>query len=211
MIADDQPVIRDGLKFIVEQDKDIKVVGCAGNGLKALELCTALKPDLVLMDIVMPVCDGIEGTRLIKENDSRVKVIILTTFNDEDKISYAMANGADGYVLKDIGIEELILTIKGIHKGLRVIQQEAFGMLAKRLDTGSGSPKKRDAEKLNDFSERELEIMRLIVYGRSNKEIAADLSLSEGGVRNMISALLSKLDFKDRTQLAVFAVRNNIV
>lgn len=210
VIADDQPVIRDGLKLIIEQDGEIKVIGCAGNGFEALELCESFQPDIVLMDIVMPRCDGVEGTRLIKERFKNINVIILTTFDDDDKISQALKNGADGYVLKDIESDELILTIKGITRGLRVMHKNAYSLVLKKLETVDEA--KKESEK-PDFglAEKEIDIIRLIVFGKTNREIAASLHLAEGSVRNMISSILLKTRVKDRTQLAVFAVKNNVI
>ncbi len=204
IIADDQPVMRDGLKFIIEQNADIEVVGCAGDGMETFELCEQLQPDVVLMDIVMPVCDGVEATRLIKEKYDNIKVIILTTFNDEEKVEQALSNGADGYVLKAVQSEELILAIKSITRGLQVIHKNAYGVVLKRLGLQTEPV---------DFglTERELEVVRLVVFGKSNKGIASTLYLSEGSVRNIISSILFKTKLKDRTQLAVFAVKNNIV
>ncbi|MCX7710973.1 MAG: response regulator transcription factor [Clostridia bacterium] len=204
IIADDQPVIRDGLKFIVEQSNEIQVLGCAGHGLEALELCEKLNPDLVLMDIVMPICDGVEGTRLIKEKFENIKVMILTTFNDEDKVEQALKNGADGYILKAIESEELILTIKSVARGLQVIHKNAYNLVLKKLSSEIEA---------KDFglTERESEVIKLIVFGKSNKEIASKLYLTEGSVRNLISSILFKTKLKDRTQLAVFAVKNNII
>ncbi|HEX3028104.1 MAG TPA: response regulator transcription factor [Clostridia bacterium] len=204
IIADDQPVMRDGLKFIIEQNADLEVVGCAGNGMEAFELCRQLQPDVVLMDIVMPGCDGVEATKRIKEKYEKIKVIILTTFNDEEKVEQALRNGADGYVLKAIESEELILTIKSITRGLQVIHKNAYGIVRKKL---SLQPEPKDF----GLTEREMEVIRLVVFGKSNKGIASTLYLSEGSVRNIISSILFKTKLKDRTQLAVFAVKNNIV
>jgi DNA-binding NarL/FixJ family response regulator len=210
LIADDQPVIRDGLRFIVEQDSEIKVVGCVGNGHEALELCEKLQPDVVLMDVVMPVCDGVEGTRLIKEK-YRTKVLILTTFNDDEKISQALQNGADGYVLKDIDSDELILTIKSINKGLRVIHEDAYSHLLKRISTGTNGTGESGQLSELGLTEREIEIIKMIVFGKSNKEIASTLFMTEGSIRNIISSILLKSKMKSRTQLAVFAVKHNII
>lgn len=210
VIADDQPVIRDGLKFIIEQKKDFKVVGCAGNGIEALKLCDSLQPDIVLMDIVMPVCDGVMGTKLIKSKYPDIKIVILTTFSDEEKIALALKNGASGYVLKDIDSDELLLTINGICKGLSVLHESAYNVVLKNITNNEIANSPRTEESLK-FTKRELDIIRLIVYGKSNKEIASNLYLSEGSTRNMISAILAKAGLKDRTQLAVFAMRNNIV
>ena len=122
LIVDDQIILRESLKFIIEQDTDINVVGLAGNGAEAFSLCGKLKPDVVLMDIMMPDCDGVEGTRLIKSKYESIKVIILTTFNDEKNVSRAIKSGADGYVLKDISPEQLILAIKSVFNGFSIMQ-----------------------------------------------------------------------------------------
>lgn len=210
VIADDQAIIRDGIKLIIEQDMEIKVVGSAVNGREAFELCSSLLPDLVLMDIVMPFHDGIEGTRLIKEKYKQVKVVILTTYAEEEKISDALQNGADGYVFKDMESDELILSIKSIAKGLKVIHENAYCTVLKQM---SNSHKIANQENILDYNltERELEIIKLIVYGKSYKEVSSSLFLSEGSVRNAVSTILTKLNLKDRVQLAVFAVKNNIV
>ena len=211
IIADDQPVIRDGLKFILEQDSDIKVIGCVGNGNDAFALCKEFLPDVILMDIVMPVCNGVKGTRLIKESFGKTKVLILTTFNDEENISEALKNGADGYVLKDIDSDELILTIKSINKGLRVMHEDAYSHVLKKLQASNNTY--IESVELKDLGliEREIEIIKMIVFGKSNKEIASSLFMTEGSIRNLISSILMKTKLKSRTQLAVFAVKHNIV
>lgn len=210
IIADDQAVIREGLKFILEQDRDIKVIGCVGNGREAYVMCEEFKPDIVLMDVVMPICDGVEGTRLIKDSFEKIKVLILTTFNDDEKIAEALKNGADGYVLKDIDSDELLLTIKGINKGLRVMHEDAYSHVIKKLQANSSSNESESSEKLG-LTSREIEIIQMIVFGKSNKEIASSLFMTEGSIRNLISTILLKVNLKSRTQLAVFAVRHNII
>lgn len=211
IIADDQAIIRDGIKLIIEQDREIKVVGSAVNGREAFELCNSLLPDMVLMDIVMPLCDGIIGTGLIKEKHKQIKVVILTTYAEESKISDALQNGADGYVFKDMESDELILSIKSIAKGLKVIHDNAFGTVLNQMSISKSMHRNLDNILDYNLTERELEIIKLIVYGKSYKEIASCLFLSEGSIRNAVSTILTKLNLKDRIQLAVFAVRNNIV
>lgn len=211
VIADDQAVIREGLKFILEQDKDIKVVGCVGNGSEAYALCEEYKPDVILMDVVMPVCDGVEGTRLIKESCSGTKVLILTTFNDDEKIAEALKNGADGYVLKDIDSDELILTIKSINKGLCVMHEDAYSHVIKKLQNNPAASSVSEEPDDLGLTDRETEIIKMIVFGKSNREIAAALYMTEGSIRNLISSILLKVNLKSRTQLAVFAVRHNII
>lgn len=211
VIADDQAIIRDGIKLIIEQDMEIKVVGSAVNGIEAFELCGRLLPDLVLMDIVMPLHDGIEGTKLIKEKYKQVKVVILTTYAEEEKISDALQNGADGYVFKDMESDELILSIKSIAKGLKVIHENAYCTVLKQMSNSHNIRDNQENILDHNLTERELEIIKLIVYGKSYKEISSSLFLSEGSVRNAVSTILTKLNLKDRVQLAVFAVKNNIV
>lgn len=211
VIADDQAVIREGLKFILEQDSDIKVIGCVGNGSEALSLCGEYQPDVILMDVVMPICDGVEGTRLIKESYPKIKVLILTTFNDDEKISEALKNGADGYVLKDIDSDELILTIKSINKGLRVMHEDAYSHVVRKMQARSTPYFNTNGSEDIGLTDREIEIIKMIVFGKSNKEIASSLFMTEGSIRNLISSILLKVNLKSRTQLAVFAVRHNII
>ncbi|MCX7745821.1 MAG: response regulator transcription factor [Clostridia bacterium] len=209
MIADDSRILRNNLKTILEQDKTIKVIGCAADGMEAYQFCCTNKPDIVLMDIRMPICDGVEGTRLIKEKDAFIKVIILTTFNDDEYIEKALEYGADGYILKGIGDEELRSAIQSTAKGLSVVQQSVFS----RIKNSYKSIQFKRDERQNRLclSEREKEIIKEIMNGKSNKEIANQMFLAEGSVRNIISTLLTKLQLKDRTQLAVFALKNNLV
>lgn len=210
LVVDDQVILRESLKFIIEQDSEINVVGLAGNGKEALNLCRELVPDVVLMDIMMPICNGVEGTKLIKSQFSAVKVIILTTFNDDENISKAIKNGADGYVLKDIKPDELILAIKSVSKGFSIMHQTAMDTVAKQIDAETEHPKQELKLDIN-LTDRELSIIKLIVDGKSNKEIAESIFVTEGTVKNIITNILDKLKLKDRTQLAVFAVKNNIV
>lgn len=212
VIVDDQVILRESLKFIVEQDPEIKVIGLGGNGKEAFELCSSLNPDLVLMDIMMPGCDGVEGTKLIKSKFSHIKVIILTTFNDEENISKAIKNGANGYVLKDIKPDELILAVKSVSKGFSIMHHTALDTVAKQIDNSNNSTQCKEEPKVEiNLTERELSIVKLIVDGKSNREIASSIYITEGSVKNIITNILEKLNLKDRTQLAVFAVKNNIV
>lgn len=206
IISDDQKIIREGLKFIIEQDEEIEVIGLASNGNEVLQLCKNNNADLILLDIVMPELDGIDTTKILKEKYQNIKIIILTTFNEEELVTKALKNGADGYILKDIDSEELIYVIKNTLKGLKIFHDNVFDKIVYKID----NPKKTDKLKLN-LSEKELEIVKLIVYGKSNKEIASDLNLNEGTIKNTVSSILSKLNLDSRTQLAVFAVNNNLV
>ncbi len=210
VIADDENIIRKGLKLMLEQNNEIKVVGCVENALQALGLCQNMQVDIVLMDIVMPVCDGIEGTRLVKEYNPSIKVLILTTFYDEDKIVGALSNGADGYVLKDIEPEELISAVENSIKGLKIMHQNIFDSVVKQISRQpiSGTMKYEKDYKVTPV---EAEIIRSIIKGNSNKEISSIVNLSEGRVANIITELLEKFMLKNRAHLAAFAIIKKLV
>ncbi len=210
MLVDDQTMLRQSLKFIIEQDSKIEVVGLAGNGKEAFELCREVLPDVVLMDIMMPECDGVEGTRLIKSKYPSVKVIILTTFNNDENVKNALKNGAAGYILKDLDPDDLILAIKSVAKGMSIMHQNVFDSVVKRVneEEEKAPEKTKSAVHLTD---REISVIRLIVDGKSNKEIGAILFITEGSVKNVVTGILEKIGLKDRTQLAVYAVKNHLV
>lgn len=209
IVVDDQNILKESLKFIIEQDPEIKVVALGENGNEALALCDRYLPDVILMDIKMPICDGITATKLIKSKYPTIKIIILTTFNDDENIKNVLANGADGYVLKDIRSNELIHSIKSVNMGLSIVHKSAYDVVLKQFESASKNPPDNNVSV--HLTDRELSIIRLIVDGKSNREIAATIFISEGTVKNIISAILAKLDLKDRTQLAVFAIKNNLV
>ncbi|MCX7922218.1 MAG: response regulator transcription factor [Clostridia bacterium] len=215
LIVDDQLILKESLKYIIEQDNDIEVVGCAENGKAALQMCDKFLPDVVLMDIMMPVCDGVEGTKLIKRKHSSIKVIILTTFSDDANISKALENGADGYILKEITPEELVMAIKNVAKGFGIIHKKTYNAIVRQLNSANNEPEhiiKEEKTKANiELTDREIVIIRSIVEGKSNREIAAELYLTEGRVKNIITEILAKLKLKDRIQLVVYAVKNNLV
>ncbi|KKM08658.1 LuxR family transcriptional regulator [Clostridiales bacterium PH28_bin88] len=218
LIVDDQILLRESLKSIIECDNEIDVIGCAENGFEALRMCDELLPDLVLMDIKMPLCDGVEGTKLIKARHNTIKVLILTTFDDDENVTRALKNGADGYILKDVTPEELILIIKNAVKGFYILSNKTYGTVAKRLDEDRTVHKDFQPDKLGDKSERgmvlkdaELKILRLIAEGKSNREIASVVYLSEGRVKNIISEMFTKLKLRDRYQLISYAYKNNLI
>lgn len=205
LITEDKRLIAEGFKFIIESDKEINVVGLALNGYEALELCKIHRPDLVLMDLKMPCCDGIKGTKLIKAFSANIKVLVLTTFDDDEMVSEALKNGADGYILKDINAEKLISTIKGTAKGLNVIDENVYQNIVNKFN----QPDNQKPEYA--LTDREIRLIELVVYGKSNKEIAAELTITEGRVKNIITNILSKLGLSDRTSLAVYAVKNKYI
>jgi|LGVF01.1.fsa_nt_gb DNA-binding NarL/FixJ family response regulator len=209
LLADDQKILREGLKMIIEMDDEIEVCGIAEDGREAVFLTKELKPDVVVMDIKMPRMNGVEATKLIKEYDSEMKVIVLTTFKDEEFIKEAIMNGAMGYLLKDESPDEIIKAIKTVYEGGALMNPTVANIFLSKM---SEMMKQRGSEDFDEgiLTSRDKEIIYLLTEGLSNKEIAKKVFLSEGTVKNHISRLLEKLDLRDRTQLAVFGVKNNI-
>lgn len=210
-MVDDSELLIKSLRIILEQDPELQIVGFAKNGAEALELAGSLAPDIVLMDIRMPVCNGVEGTKLIKEKYGHIKILMLTTFDDQQYIEEAVLNGADGYILKDISDQDLIAAVKSVTKGFSIIHGGVFQTLKKQIKSSTGDKPDPSPNPEYNLTDREREITALIVDGLSNKEIAASLEISEGTVRNIISGILAKLKLDDRTQLAVFAIKNNFI
>ncbi len=202
LIVDDDALIREGLKMILETEEGFTVAGTAPNGQEAVKICREVQPDIVLMDIRMPVMDGVQATQLIKEQFRNIKVLLLTTFKDSEYIRSAVKFGAEGYVLKSNSSESIIESIKAVCQGNVVYEKEVAGMISDMM----GREKKLSPEGLN-VTQKEYEIMELISKGLSNREIAEKLYMSEGTVRNNISVLLDKLNLRDRTQLAIFFIR----
>lgn len=201
-IADDDALIRDGLRLILETEEGFEVAGTAANGQEAVKLCAATRPDVVLMDIRMPVMDGVQATQQIKGQFRDIKVLLLTTFKDTEYIRSAIKYGADGYILKSNSSESIIESIRAVYNGHVVYEKEIAGAIS-----GMVAQEKKLSPCEANVTERELQLMKLIADGRSNKEIAAELFMSEGTVRNSTSALLDKFELRDRTQLAVFYIR----
>ncbi|GEP63982.1 DNA-binding response regulator [Clostridium beijerinckii] len=214
IIAEDQKLLRESFKNIIENNSDIKVVACATNGNEAYNLCKEYMPDVVLMDLSMPICNGTEATKLIKAELPSVKVLVLTASNDKSDVTDAISNGADGYILKDISTEELILSIKSTSLGLGIITKDILSPMILNLRKENKKAKKKiiDINGINiSLTERELKIVSMIVDGKDNKEIASSLFIAEGTVKNIITEIISKLSLRDRTQLAVYAVKNGLV
>lgn len=209
LLAEDQKVLRESLKIILTQDPELDVIGSAANGTEALSIVEEKQPDIILMDIKMPVCDGIECTKLIKEKYPQIKIVILTTFDNNDNVEKALMYGADGYILKDVDPEEIIMIIKNTMKGLQVIHHHVYDKMLKQLHVNRLEP--NDSSGHMDLDKREIEIIRMIVQGKSNKEIAASLFLSETRIKSLITKILKKFNVEDRTQLAVYAMKNNII
>ncbi|MGY3708795.1 response regulator [Granulicatella adiacens] len=207
IIADDEMLIRTGLKIMLETSGNVEVLALAENGKAAFEACTIHRPDVVLMDIRMPESNGIEGTKLIKEAFPEVKVLIVTTFQDTEYIVEAVQNGASGYLLKDSSPDAILDGIKVALSGKVVMDT----VISEALLTNTSVEKEEsfDAEKWG-LTTREVELIAQVAKGLSNKEIAQTLFLSEGTVKNNISTILSKLELRDRTQLVIFAYENKL-
>jgi DNA-binding NarL/FixJ family response regulator len=203
LLVDDDSLIRDGLKMILELEEDIEVVGSAANGQEAVLQCTEKLPDVVLMDIRMPVMDGVQATKLIKEQFAVVKVLFLTTFKDVEYIKSGIKYGAEGYVLKSSPSEGIIESLRMVFKGNVVYDKGIAQMLSDMVVT-----ERKQSPQTLGITPKEYEIMKCICDGLSNKEIADTLFMGEGTVRNYISNILEKLQLRDRTQLAVFFIKN---
>lgn len=203
LIVDDDALIRDSLKIMLDLEEEFSELETASNGQEALDLCSEKKFDIVLMDIRMPIMDGVLATKKIKEQFKDIKIIILTTFREDEYIKQAVKNGAEGYILKNQPVESIIESIKLVKKGNVVFKKEIVESITTMLKKDNQINKQK-----YDFSAREFEVLKLIGSGLSNKEISKKLFLGEGTVRNYVSILLEKLALRDRTQLAIFYVKN---
>ena len=211
LLADDQDILTEGLKLILGAEEDIEIVGIANNGKKAYELCRIRKPDLVLMDIQMPEVNGVEATAMITKEFPHIKIIVLTTFNDDEYIYDALKNGASGYMLKDASPMEILKAVRTVYNGGALIQSEvAVKVIDKFSKLAKETVDKHIDPKAGLLTDREIEVCRLIAEGRNNKEIANELFLSQGTVKNHITKVLLKLDLRDRTQLAIFTIKNEL-
>ncbi|HHU61909.1 MAG TPA: response regulator transcription factor [Natronincola sp.] len=207
-IIDDEKLIREGLRIILTTYEDIEVVAEGENGLEALKICDSHDIDLVLMDIRMPMSDGVQGTQLIKEKHSKTKVLILTTFKDTEYIQDALKMGASGYLLKDSSPQLIYEGIKAAVSGNIVMHPKvAHNILNYSLQGGNAA----DFCTEHGLTAKECTLIKLIATGLSNREIAEKLYLSEGTIKNYVSTILTKLNLRDRTQLVVLAYKSGIV
>lgn len=201
LIVDDQSLICEGLQTMLNLQPDFEVVGTASNGEMAIEQVTALQPDLVLMDVRMPIMDGRAATRTICQKFPDVKVLVLSTFDDDQYIAESIRAGAKGYLLKDMPADELVQAIRMAHQGYA---QLAPGLLDKLIEQ-SWSIAKPDSPELEMLTRREQEVLRLITNGATNREIAEQLFITEGTVKTHMTHLLNRLNCKNRAQLAIVA------
>jgi DNA-binding NarL/FixJ family response regulator len=221
MIIDDQRLMREGLKTILDLEQDLTVVQLAENGRDALDKIPHTQPDVVLMDIRMPVMDGVECTRIIKEQYPRVKVVILTTFDDDEFIIEALKNGAVGYILKDLSSEKLVEAIRDAYKGSSIMQPEIAAKVISHITGAIKQPANHDIHEsiypgehkvrnhISELTDREKEVLHFVGEGMSNTEIAKKLYISVGTVKNYISNLYSKLEVDDRSKLTLYAIKTS--
>ncbi|MDN4493284.1 response regulator transcription factor [Ureibacillus aquaedulcis] len=209
LLVEDQAIVRNGLKLILEQDEKFQVIAEASNGAEAISNLRNHQVDLVLMDVRMPEMSGIEATKRIKSQYPDLKVIILTTFEDEEYAYQTLKDGANGFLLKSSEPEKLLSSIHSVLSGGLVLQEDVAAKLMPKLLQQRVGP--MDEEKYLPLTEREVSIVRLVGEGRTNKEIANSLFLSIGTVKNHITHILQELDLRDRTQLAIYAVKNGLV
>ena len=209
LIADDQELIRDSLRIVLSGNPDFSV-NTAANGIEVVRAVRRDKPDVILMDIRMPEMDGVQCTQIIKENYPEIKIIILTTFDDDEYIFSALKHGASGYLLKGISADKLIEAIHKVYHGNAMINEDIAGKVVKmfsQLARENAAVITVDEDYIKEITESEWKVIGLVSKGLSNKEIAAELFLTEGSVRNYLSSVLKKLDLRDRTQLAIWAVQ----
>jgi DNA-binding NarL/FixJ family response regulator len=200
LLVDDQGIIREGLRSLLEAKTDLQIVGEAENGQIAVELALSLKPDVVLMDVRMPIMDGVAATRALTEKAPDIKVLVLTTFDDDEYVTQAIRCGAKGYLLKDTPSTELADAIRAVHKGYT---QFGPGLIEKTL--GGSPPSVEPPPEFAQLTPREQEVLQLIAKGCSNREIAEQLYISERTVKNHVNSVLRRLNLRDRTQVAILA------
>jgi two-component system, NarL family, response regulator LiaR len=205
LIADDHTIVRKGLKVLLATEPDMLVVGEADNGAQAVTMAAELKPDVILMDLVMPQMDGIEATRTITAAAGGPKVLVLTSFAADDKVFPAVKAGALGYLLKDSSPEQLLEAVRRVFRGEPSLEPTIARKVLQELSSPS-----QDRPTTDPLTERELDVLRLVAQGLSNKEIAAALFIAEWTVRSHMSSILSKLQLASRTQAALYALRSGI-
>ncbi len=215
LIVDDQALIRTGIATLLARKPDIEVVGQAGNGAEAIERVAALDPDVVLMDLMMPLLDGVEATRRLAAAGPRPAVIILTTFRDDEQVFRGLAAGARGYLLKDMDHKALADAVRTVAAGGALLHPEITAQLLPHLGRMADEARAQAAppaqpERLALLTERERAILELLARGSTNQEISVGLLISVGTVKNHISSILSKLDVRDRTQAALWARRHGL-
>jgi NarL family two-component system response regulator LiaR len=208
LIVDDHQVVRQGLRTFLDLHDDICVIGEAADGIKALEMIAKLEPDVVLMDLVMPGMDGIATTQKVRQLGYPAKIIALTSFSEDDKVFPAIQAGAASYLLKDVSPDDLVEAIRAVQLGEARLHPDITRKLMEQVSRKSALLEENQAPGL---TEREHDVIRLVALGKNNREIAQELVISEKTVKTHISNILSKLNLNHRTQLAIYAIKNNLV
>jgi DNA-binding NarL/FixJ family response regulator len=207
LLVDDLVIFREGLAALISLEPDIEVVGEAGNGEEAILLAQTLRPDVILMDVRMPICNGVEATKVIHQRFPWIRIMVLTTFDEDEYICQSLQNGALGYILKSTPSQQLAMTIRSLDRGFGqldpAIALKVFSRIPEQSSTISST-----LTILENLNYNELEILKLIGKGRSNREISIDLHLSEGTVKNYVSNILTCLNLRDRLQIAVWVAQN---
>ncbi|MFY0760457.1 response regulator transcription factor [Metabacillus dongyingensis] len=206
LIADDHKVVRRGLHFFLSTQKDIEIVGEAEDGAEAVKMVRTLLPDVILMDLSMPVMNGVDATKEIRTFNEQIKIIILTSYADQDHVIPAIQAGASGYQLKDVEPDELVHTIREVLKGESKLHPKVTSHVMSHLMQTN----QKDEKLLTPLTNRENDVLKEIAKGKSNKEIAASLYITEKTVKTHVSNILSKLSLSDRTQAALYAVKNGL-
>lgn len=205
LIADDHEIVREGLRNLFRGEEDIEVVAEARDGAEAVRAVKEHRPDVALMDLVMPETDGLEATRQVREVSPDTQVLVLTSFAEDRQVHEALRSGAAGYLLKDVSRQDLLRAIRGVRDGLPALHPEAQRLLMRRV---APDPAR---SVLEDLTVREREVLVLVAKGHGNRAIADALFLSEGTVKGYVSIILSKLGVQDRTQAALWAVKHGVV
>ncbi len=208
VIVDDHVLLLESLKTFIEQNEEYRIVGEAKNGIEAIEVCKSTYPDVVLMDVKMPELDGIKAAKELKREFPRIKIIILTSYEDNESIFEAFAMGVDGYLLKNTNPKDLMEAIRLTVNGLCIIQRN----IMEHFMTQLGGKSFTDYEKIDvDLSVEDIKVLEMLSVGKTNREIAKALNYSEGTIKNRVSKMINLLDVKDRTQLVVFALKHDII
>jgi len=211
LLVDDQDIILQGLSMILGKANDMTIVGAVRNGQEAIHKCKTINVDIILMDIRMPVMNGVEATKIIKAYNEEIKVIMLTTFQDDEYIFNSLKYGASGYLLKDAMPKEISEAIRTVYNGGTLINPEVATIILDQFKKIASKEEDQDSlAYIKQLTEREKDICKLLAEGNNNREISKALFLSEGTVKNHITNILSKLQLRDRTQLAIFAVKNKL-
>lgn len=206
MIVDDHRMVREGLTSLIEFDEEIKVVEEAGDGSDCMHKLRSVKPDVLLLDINMPDMDGIETLKALLPKKNRPRILMLTVHNEIEYLIKVLDMGVDGYLLKDSSSKELIRAIRFVYEGERFIQPSLIPLLNSKLIA-----RDMDREKIDSLTNREMEILKLVALGHFNKDIASILSITERTVKNHLTSVFQKIDCSDRTQAAIFCIRNGVV